>query len=335
MEAGRISAEQADLLTEAGLDRDTVDQLLRLAVRHGDADQTRADVQAARAEADEEDPDKALRRLVAARRGGWGFDPDGSFWINARLDPLTAALLAAELDRLERHEFQAHDKLAGIHSRTPAQRRADVLTLLLGGTPPGRDADPAPKTKRNGTTGSNGSGTKTVLHLILRDTDATRPDGVAHTMHGTPVPVGTVAGLFDTAEIQAWRISTTGDVIGHSTGRRHATKTQRLALAIRHGTCVWHGCNRAASGCDAHHMTEWHLTHNSRLVNLTLLCPEHHHQLHQMGGTLSPDSACENGWQITHLTAGSVERVVSRWQKPPPTWLAASGAKGPISPGAG
>ena len=316
LEAGRISAEQADLLTEAGLDRDIVDQLLKLATRHGDADQTRADVQAARAKADEDDPDKALRRLIAARRGGWGFNPDGSFWINAKLDPLTAALLSAELDRLERQEFQTHDKLAGLHARTPGQRRADVLALLLGGTPPGRENEPAPKPNTN-----SRSGAKTVLHLIRRDTDATRPDGVAHTMNGTPIPVSTVAGLFDTAEIHAWRISCTSDLIGHSTGHRHATKTQRLALAIRHGTCVWHGCNRAASGCDAHHMTEWHLTHDSRLINLTLLCPQHHHQLHQMGGTLSPDPASTNGWQITHLTTGSVERVISRWEKPPPAWL--------------
>ena len=223
---------------------------------------------------------------------------------------------------MERQEFQAHDKLAGLRARTPAQRRADVLTLLLGGVPPGREPNPTADTNgTTGTTGSTAAGTKTVLHLILRDRDAARPDGVVHTMNGTPIPVGAVAGLFDDAELHAWRINCTGDLIGHSTGRRHATKTQRLALAIRHGTCVWHGCNRAASGCDAHHLTEWHLTRDGRLTNLTLLCPEHHHQLHQMGGVLSPDPARTHGWQITHTTTGGVDRVISTWQKPPPTWL--------------
>ena len=62
-------------------------------------------------------------------------------------------------------------------------------------------------------------------------------------------------------------------------------------------------------------MTEWHLTHNSRLVNLTLLCPEHHLQLHHMGGTLTPDPARTHGWQITHTTTGGVDRVISTWQK--------------------
>ena len=76
LEQGRISDEQADLLTESGLDADVIAELLRLAITHSDTDQTREQVKAARTARDEDDPVKALWRQVIARGGGVRVDDD-------------------------------------------------------------------------------------------------------------------------------------------------------------------------------------------------------------------------------------------------------------------
>lgn len=274
-------------------------------------------------------PEQALARQIAGRTGAWGIDDDGMHWFHLRVDPITGTALLAEADRIERTQYQQHDRHTRLGGRTAAQRRADTLTLLLGMQPPTTNAATS-KPRRPGVPTSRGDKTdapesqpssaagRPVVHLVIRADQATsqhRP--IAHTLDGTTVPASAVAAIIDHAEIHAWTIDAAGTPLGHATGRRHATKIQRLALAIRSRGCVWAGCDRPARACDAHHLDEWAHSHNSELANLTLLCPRHHQQLHQLGGRLRAGRQAHS-WQIERTDTGA---TLSEWTNPTPPWL--------------
>jgi hypothetical protein len=62
---------------------------------------------------------------------------------------------------------------------------------------------------------------------------------------------------------------------------RLATPAQRRALALRDRGCVFNGCARPPSWCEAHHWkTRWHDGGLTNLDELCLLCSFHHHLVH-------------------------------------------------------
>jgi hypothetical protein len=58
------------------------------------------------------------------------------------------------------------------------------------------------------------------------------------------------------------------------------TKAQRVALALRDGSCTARGCETSASGCHAHHDDPWSRHGRTDLANGRLLCPRHHRLAH-------------------------------------------------------
>jgi HNH endonuclease len=71
---------------------------------------------------------------------------------------------------------------------------------------------------------------------------------------------------------------------------------QRTALAVRDGGCVFPGCARPLSWCEAHHLWHWLDGGPTDLTNLALLCRAHHRAVH------------EGGW---HLARGPDGRVTA------------------------
>lgn len=70
--------------------------------------------------------------------------------------------------------------------------------------------------------------------------------------------------------------------------QRLFTPRQRVALAVRDGGCMWRGCDRPASYCEAHHIDEWAADRGRTDVDRgILLCRYHHMTLHN------------GGWRIT------------------------------------
>lgn len=67
--------------------------------------------------------------------------------------------------------------------------------------------------------------------------------------------------------------------------------TQRLALAVRDGGCVWLGCDRPASYCEAHHIDKYSEGGRTDLDRAVLLCAFHHMNLHHRGWWISRDGA--------------------------------------------
>ncbi|HEY6708915.1 MAG TPA: DUF222 domain-containing protein [Actinomycetota bacterium] len=73
--------------------------------------------------------------------------------------------------------------------------------------------------------------------------------------------------------------------VGRAT--RVVQPAQRMALAVRDRGCVFPGCDRPLSWCDAHHL--WHWVHGgpTDLDNLALLCRAHHRAVHDGGWRLA------------------------------------------------
>ncbi len=62
--------------------------------------------------------------------------------------------------------------------------------------------------------------------------------------------------------------------------KRLFTPAQRKALLIRDQTCRAEGCDTPGTWCDAHHLNPWHAGGTTDLDNAVLLCPHHHHRIH-------------------------------------------------------
>src|SRR3546814_1221434 len=61
-----------------------------------------------------------------------------------------------------------------------------------------------------------------------------------------------------------------GQVVNVGRDQRLFTARQRIALSARDGGCIWPGCDRPPSWCEAHHIDEWQRAeeHTSELQSL-------------------------------------------------------------------
>ncbi|MFD3448668.1 DUF222 domain-containing protein [Microbacteriaceae bacterium 4G12] len=78
-----------------------------------------------------------------------------------------------------------------------------------------------------------------------------------------------------------------GQCVNVGREQRLFTTRQRIGLAVRDGGCMWPGCDRPPSWCEAHHINQWKRDHGKTdIADGVLLCKHHHLLLHN------------NGWDI-------------------------------------
>lgn len=96
-----------------------------------------------------------------------------------------------------------------------------------------------------------------------------------------PVSAATAQRLVCESGVQPILFGTEGNVLDLGREMRLFTRRQRIALAARDGGCVWTGCDRPPSWCEAHHINEW-LRDGGRtdVDDGVLLCKHHHLLLH-------------------------------------------------------
>lgn len=78
----------------------------------------------------------------------------------------------------------------------------------------------------------------------------------------------------------------TGQVIDVGREQRLYTARQRIGLSARDGGCLFPGCDRPPSWCEAHHIVPWSRGGRTDLADGVLLCRHHHLLVHN------------NGWRV-------------------------------------
>jgi len=116
-----------------------------------------------------------------------------------------------------------------------------------------------------------------------------QPDDISiHSVHRAICDTGIIPVLIDPA----------GQPLDVGRRQRLFTHRQRIALGIRDGGCVFPGCDRPPSWCEAHHITPWEEGGRTDTADGVLLCRHHHMLVHN------------NHWRIS--------REGSRyWLRPP------------------
>jgi hypothetical protein len=128
--------------------------------------------------------------------------------------------------------------------------------------------------------------------------DAGRPEIVVHVPvgldrsptlpDGTPLSLETVRRL--ACDATGWLLveNPDGTVAGYGRRRRLVPEKMRARLQVRDGvTCVFRSCDRRR-GLRAHHIAWWDRDRGeTEEDNCLLLCPAHHHLVHEGGWTIS------------------------------------------------
>jgi Domain of unknown function (DUF222)/HNH endonuclease len=100
-----------------------------------------------------------------------------------------------------------------------------------------------------------------------------------------------------------------GEPLYHGPLVRYATRAQRRAMIARDGDrCIVPGCKSRAAATEGHHVVFFSQGGSTDIDNLVLLCPAHHHALHQGAFELtmidgmpyyraSVDAGDQNAWK--------------------------------------
>jgi hypothetical protein len=219
--------------------------------------------------------------------------PDGMVTGSYRLSDEDGALMVAIRDRamspgLGGPRFDAQQESAVPRdSRTPGQLVADTFMGLVR---IGLDADPGR------VFGSRRPAVRVMVSQKARHTRVGhgRIEGLSdpvslETVDRFECDAGTIGLMFDER----------GQVIDLGRSQRLFSERQRLALAVRDGGCLFVGCVRPPSWCEAHHIDEWQRDHGKTdLADGVLLCRLHHLLVHN------------NHWKIYRTGA-------EYWLRPP------------------
>jgi len=217
------------------------------------------------------------RRLSLSARFLGGLVFDGALGADGGAD------FAAAIDR-----FSQPDPVGGPdRPRTATQRRADALVQIA------RIA--------LGRAGPAGGPTATLNVVVDKDTLAGTHGPVPIADRRSDLewvgPVGRETLLRLACDCAVSRVVMKGrsEVLDMGRKTRLVTTIQRRALSIRDGGCVFPGCDRPDSWCDAHHLDHWALGGCTDLDKLALLCRRHHVLCH------------EGGWQLLKISGGGFQ----------------------------
>jgi hypothetical protein len=193
----------------------------------------------------------------------------GDRWVtDADLDDLAGTTVDEAL-------HAATDKPTEGDVRTPGKRRADALVRIArffldnedlpleGGERPHVSIVEQCDTIRAGLPSAGAIGpslSPADLATLLCDA---KTDRIVTDPHGRPLNIGRLA--------------------------HDPPKAMRRAVAARDHCCRFPGCDRRASWSDVHHVRAWFEGGETKVDNLVLLCPYHHHLIHRRDWTTTFD----------------------------------------------
>ena len=223
------------------------------------------------------------RRDLRSLRTWW--DPAGMYCGTWRLPPEEGSIVATAIDQLmsprrggprfvdPTQRASAHDLVDD--ARTNEQIAADALVDMIRLAV---DADHGTMFGRR----------RPGVRLIVTEEHVSAQGGHGQIEgHADPVSFETVERyLCDTGAITIG-FDTDGQCMNVGRTQRLFTERQRIGMAVRDGGCLFTGCDRPPSYCEAHHIDLWHKElGRTDIADGVLLCRRHHLLLHN------------NHWQI-------------------------------------
>lgn len=255
------------------------------------------------------DLDGAHREAVDGhdgRNASWADLPDGSLTVNATFGPAQAAAVREILDRAANAQWHADwddatsrlgaNPLKEQLARTDTQRRCDALFQLLGqaiATPPGSTVpDPLvnlicdlPTFLRAlqllgpdgvdgiGIPGLGSVGTLDALDELLSQRNPLLQH--ANTIDGRPIPLADLLVAIISGKVRTVLTDPAGVTTHAGRTRRLFTGAQRDLVLTAALHCVYRGCDRPASNCQADHLQGWGRDGPSDLDNAAPTCAFH------------------------------------------------------------
>lgn len=201
---------------------------------------------------------------------------EGAVAVDGMLDSDGGADFLAAIDKLSQP-----DPIDGPDQpRTAAQRRADAVVqmarIVLHGD---GQTGLSPRTLNVVADGDTLAGSKRPVPMADRRSDL---EWVGSIGRDTLLRLG--CDSFVCRVVMKGR----SEVLDMGRKTRLVTTVQRRALTIRDDGCVFPGCDRPDSWCDAHHLDHWVHGGPTDLDNLALLCRRHHVLCHEGGWQLEP-----------------------------------------------
>jgi hypothetical protein len=216
-----------------------------------------------------DDSETEARRRWLDRRLHCSTSFEGMHVIDALLDPVGGAIVARELERLDRELFEddlaeARERLGrddvslvDLH-RTPAQRRADALVRMA---------------ERSAAKPAGAVEPRVLLHVLAGNKTVER---MCELSTGEVLTPGEVLPLLDKADAERAIFDGTGKVIDLGPRRRLFTGATRTAVQLRDRQCVSPTCEVPFERCEVDHIDPF--TNGGLTVqdNGRCLCKYHH-----------------------------------------------------------
>jgi hypothetical protein len=98
-----------------------------------------------------------------------------------------------------------------------------------------------------------------------------------------PISAATARRLAAQAEIIPIVLGSASEPLDQGRAVRLFTESQRRAIAVRDGGCVWPGCHAPPGWCEIAHIVAWVLGGRTDLRNGVLMCPFHHRRFDHDG----------------------------------------------------
>ncbi len=211
-------------------------------------------------------------------------------------------LIDGETDRvLTRYRSDAEASGGEVPVPSRAQACAEALGEMLdrgSGVPDGSGKLPEPE-----------------IVVIFNDTGDTEDGGELTDDDGNHLSPEILRFIIAAGLIRPLEVAGSGDPLRMGRTLRYANRHQRRALLARDGGCIFPGCDRPASWCDAHHVDEWDNNGPTDINNLGLLCRHHHRVTHRPGWTMTR-TAQPPTTQPNDPNTGDPDQVRFRWRTP-------------------
>jgi hypothetical protein len=220
-----------------------------------------------------------------------GRERNGIKTYTIKADPPTSALLDAifidsmdpkvgprflseeDLASAETVIMDDHDELVETISdpRSIEQKRVDILSgVLTAGL----------RATREGPTSLRTVGSVTAI-ISLKDLQSGTGFGILESVHEV-IPASVIQELVCDTGFYPVVVGSKGQPLYHGTLKRYFTEGQRRAIIARDGDrCIVPGCKCRAASCHGHHVIFAQNGGPTNVDNGVMLCPAHHHALHQ------------------------------------------------------